>query len=205
MKISLIGMSGIGKSHWSKKLQEQGFTRFCCDDLIEGKLETVLKELGYKGIHDVALWMGQPFEPQYAENSRKYLQYEQKMVDEVLSQIENMNDNIVIDTTGSVIYLGEDTLTKLKRLTRVIYFAASEEAKTKMYHQYLRLPKPVIWGNQFIPLSGETDQHALERCYLNLLEDRSHRYADLADMTLNYEAIREPQFEMKTWLEKNIS
>ncbi|MFI5142332.1 MAG: hypothetical protein ACHQII_08250, partial [Bacteroidia bacterium] len=127
MRISLIGMSGIGKSHWSKKLEQEGFTRFCCDDFIENKLEDELKHLGYKGIHEVALWLGQPYDPQYAENSRKYLQYEQEELDNILTLIENMPDkNIVIDTTGSVIYLSPVTLKRLKQLTSVIYFATSE-------------------------------------------------------------------------------
>ena len=66
-------MSGSGKSYWSKKLQAKGFKRFCCDDLIEKKLENELKKLGYSGIQDVAKWMGQPFDTQYLRSSKEYL------------------------------------------------------------------------------------------------------------------------------------
>ena len=41
MKISIVGMSGSGKTYWSKKLESEGFKRFCCDDLIEEKLEKI--------------------------------------------------------------------------------------------------------------------------------------------------------------------
>ena len=71
MKLSIIGMSGSGKSYWSKKLQEEkGFKRFCCDDIIEQKLSHELKKFGYSGLHDVGKWMGQPFDPQYVKRSK---------------------------------------------------------------------------------------------------------------------------------------
>jgi len=44
MTISLVGMSGTGKTYWSKQLESKGFKRFCCDDLIGEKLGTVLKK-----------------------------------------------------------------------------------------------------------------------------------------------------------------
>lgn len=117
MKLSLIGMSGSGKSYWSKKLQEQkGFKRFCSDDLIEKKLSSELKKFGYSGLHDVAKWLGQPFNLQNEERSRKYLYFEKEAMREILKAIEhsnNYNENIVVDTTGSVIYTEKWILEKL--------------------------------------------------------------------------------------------
>ena len=37
-KLALIGMSGVGKSFWSKRLVNNGFRRFSCDDLIAERL-----------------------------------------------------------------------------------------------------------------------------------------------------------------------
>ena len=74
MHITLIGMSNIGKTHWSNLLvTERGFTKIDCDFRIEQKLGPELTKLGYHGIRDVAKWMGQPFDPQYPETSRKFL------------------------------------------------------------------------------------------------------------------------------------
>ena len=57
MRLSLIGMSGSGKSHWSKKLTAYGFKAFHCDDLIEELLTEDL--LGADGIPlSVGEWMG---------------------------------------------------------------------------------------------------------------------------------------------------
>ena len=38
IKYSLIGMSGTGKSHWTRKLLGAGFRAICVDDCIEKKL-----------------------------------------------------------------------------------------------------------------------------------------------------------------------
>jgi hypothetical protein len=33
--ITLTGMSGLGKSYWSKVLAAKGYKRFCCDETIK--------------------------------------------------------------------------------------------------------------------------------------------------------------------------
>lgn len=46
MIISFIGMSGMGKSAWSSKLEkEKGFKRYCCDNFIEKGLSPELEKL----------------------------------------------------------------------------------------------------------------------------------------------------------------
>src|SRR5258708_565140 len=134
MIISFIGMSGSGKSHWSKKLHAKGFKRFCCDDLIEEKLGDELKKLGYSGIQDVAKWMGQPFDSQYKRSSKKYLQFETEALEEIFDQTNNfsVNDDIVIDTTGSVIYARKELLKRLTEQSKVIYFETQVLVKEEM-------------------------------------------------------------------------
>src|SRR6266700_1620483 len=101
MKLSLIGMSGVGKTYWAKQLESQGFKRFSCDDMIETKLEKELQTLGYSGINDLAKWMEQPFEPKYEQNSKKYLALKKEKVKEVyqiITKENHKNEKIVIDT-----------------------------------------------------------------------------------------------------------
>jgi len=142
MRISLIGMSGSGKSYWSQKLETKGFKRFCCDDLIEEKLRTEFKALGYYGIQDVARWMGQPFDKQYESSSIRYLQYENEVMDKVIHSIRHSlsHKNLVIDTTGSVIYTGRNILEKLVRFTKVIYLDTPTSVKEEIYQLYLQNP-----------------------------------------------------------------
>lgn len=77
MMITLIGMSNLGKKHWSNRLvQECEFERVDCDSLVEAKLGPYLKDIGYSGIQDVAKWMGFPFDQQYPETSSKFVECE---------------------------------------------------------------------------------------------------------------------------------
>ncbi|MDA2921939.1 hypothetical protein MYX07_01595 [Patescibacteria group bacterium AH-259-L07] len=80
MILSLTGMSGSGKTYWSQKLTDHGFSRICCDDLIEEKLAPELVKLGYSGIADVAAWLGQPYEPKFKENEAQYLKFEKQIL-----------------------------------------------------------------------------------------------------------------------------
>lgn len=210
--VSFIGMSNVGKSHWSRKLRGEGlnywfrrlrkvgFERYCCDDLIEARLGPELKVSGYAGgIKDVARWMGQPYDPQYPETSRKYLEFEGEATREALAAVAQAkpDEKIVIDTTGSVIYLAPDILQELSARTRIVYIKASDRVKEKLYSDYLQNPKPVIWGESFNQKDGETEMEALGRCYPDLLAYRAQRYADLAHITLDYHTLRDPKFTVQ--------
>src|SRR3989344_2291359 len=117
MIISLIGMSGTGKTHWSKRLINHGFLDLSCDDLIEKKLQPELSKYGYKGLEDVGRWMGHPYESSYKKASKKYLEKEEEVIEEILDHVKSVpkNTNIVVDTTGSVVYINEKLLKKLKQ------------------------------------------------------------------------------------------
>ena len=186
-------MSGSGKTYWSKQLANLGFKHICCDDLIEEKLKNELKGWGYSGINDIARWMGQPYDSQYKHTSKKYLNFEKQVMDEIFNSIEmnaNKDNKIVIDTTGSIIYTGKNILKKLKKYTKVIYLHVSSEIIKELHDLYIFDPKPVIWGNLFNKDNSETDKEALARCYPQLLSYRTKEYQKIADITLDRRLIR---------------
>lgn len=192
MKLSIIGMSGIGKTFWSKKLVRKGFKRFCCDDLIEERLNRELKALGFSGIKDVAKWMGHPFDVQYSKTSKKYLNYEREILKELIAKLENSADaNIVVDTTGSVIYLEGSILRKLAKITKIVYLETPQSVIQKMFEVYINDPKPVIWGKSYKKKQGENELEALKRCYPKLLKCRSDKYKKLAQITFGHGLLRE--------------
>lgn len=190
--LSFIGMSNIGKTYWSKKLQEVGFRHFNCDGLIEEKLTPVLGELGYSGIEDVSRWMGQPYDERFVVNQNKYLSFERQVMGEIFAQVKNENlNNTVIDTTGSVIHTGKNFSEILKEYSMVICIEASKNMKEKMFEQYLKEPKPVVFGDVYSQEEGGTNIQALSRCYRKLLDLRSTWYAECADVIIPREAIEE--------------
>lgn len=202
MIISLIGMSNAGKTYWSKKLEAGGFTRFSCDDIIEKKLEKELKKLGFSGINDIAKWMGQPYETQYPQTSKKYLEFEKESLEEIIKILEGkpVHENIVIDTTGSVIYAGNGIMKQLRRLSKIVYLDIPESVKRQMRELYFQNPKPVIWGGSFKKAEDESDIEALKRCYPHLLEYRTNRYKEVAHLKLDYFLIRKPGFTIDDFL-----
>ncbi len=189
LSISLIGMSNVGKSYVARALAADtslGFTPACIDDLIEEKLRPFLESKGFKGIDGVAAWMGQPYDPQYPETQRQYLHFEESSTDGVTRP---NGRNLVVDTTGSVIYTPQPVLGRLKKETLVVYLEATAEVRDALFQKYISNPKPVIWGDNFNMQAGESEHDALKRCYPLLLDFRAERYAQLADATIPHQVL----------------
>jgi shikimate kinase len=203
MRLSFIGMSGIGKSYWSSRLVERGFKRFCCDDLIAKKLTPQLARPD-DSLMSMGEWMGFPFEPDYAHRQTQYLKYEIEVMHEILNHLEtNGNhcyENVVIDTTGSVIYTGRDILERLKAQTRIVYLDAPLAVQEKMRRAYVAHPTPVLWGDKFNKEVGETNEEALARCYPKLLSYRACLYEQWMDVCIDYETLRSEGFDLDEFL-----
>ncbi|HEY6944790.1 MAG TPA: hypothetical protein VI431_06595 [Candidatus Acidoferrum sp.] len=193
MRLSLIGMSGAGKTFWTKKLAASGIPAVFCDDRIEQRLAPRLASGGYSGINGVAAWMGWPDSPTYAEREAEYLAEEIHTLDEVLQKLEGEpNASLVLDTTGSVIYSGNHLLMRLRRQMTVVYLAATAEEQQLLVERYLNDPKPVLWRGAFRPKSGETPRETVARCYPALIEARRRSYEALAHCTLSVAELRAP-------------
>lgn len=192
-------MSNVGKSYLSQMLSRHGFFRYCCDDLIEEKLSKELKERGFSGINDVAKWMGQPYDHQYAQTSNKYLTFETSVMKSIITKLKSSlteDRDTVVDTTASVIYTDAAIMDQLADQTTIIYLDTPESVKNEMYASYLANPKPVIWGDSFTKQSGESDTNALARCYPDLLSYRTSRYKKYAHITLEYDFFRRSNFRL---------
>ena len=198
MRISFVGMSNAGKTYWSKQLEKTGFKRYGCDDFIEAKLLPQLVKHGYKGTDGISRWMGQPYESHYIEASKTYLKLEKEAMQHIFTLVKadlrNDTDRIVIDTTGSLIYLNRPILQTLNALTRVVCLDTPTSALTEMYTNYISDPKPVIWGNAFSKKAEETNLEALKRCYPELLNFRIQKYKKIVDISLDYYLLRNNRY-----------
>ena len=203
--ISLIGMAGAGKSHWSKKLEKYGFRRFCCDDLIKDKIDSELKipEVNVAGAGE---WMGFPYEPKYKENEAIYLYFELEVLREILGWLEtnekSLEGNIVIDTTGSVIYAGEKILRILQSYTTVIYLPVSYEIHEKLLRDYISRPHPMVWKGMFKKEKHETNEESLARCYPKLLHAREKLYERYADKAISYSKRSKKDFGVSDFIKE---
>jgi hypothetical protein len=191
LRLALVGMSGAGKSYWTKRLAAENIPSISCDDQIETRLSHALEEGGYQGINGVAAWMGWPDSPSYAERESQYLSEEIASLDEVLTRLEkDPQRELVLDTTGSVIYAGNNVLFRLRKLMTIVYLAASDEEQQLLIQRYLKDPKPVLWRGAFQPRSGETPRDTVTRCYPALLAARRQGYQALAHCTIAVTELR---------------
>jgi len=203
MRISLIGMAGSGKSYWSEKLAQHGFRRFCCDDLIAAKLAPGLTRPDGTTM-EMGTWMGFPYERHYTKRESIYLTYEIEVLIEILEYLEShkntRGENIVVDTTGSVIYTGDEILQKLCQHTTVIYLLTPPEVQEQLLNAYISKPHPMLWRDSFSKNPGETNQEARARCYPQLLSARQRLYARYADVEIDYYRQNEKGFSVTDFL-----
>src|SRR5258708_12805601 len=156
LRLALIGMSGTGKTFWSKRLAETGRPVFCCDDRSGQGLGGGLGG-GFAGTFGVVYWMGWRDSPTYAQREAEYLAEEIAALDEVLTDlVRNPARQLILDTTGSVIYTGNNLLLRLRRQMTVVYLAASPAEQQLLIERYLTDPKPVLCRGAVRPFSAET-------------------------------------------------
>ena len=191
LRIALIGMSGAGKTFWTRRLAAAGYPTVCCDDRIEERLAPRLASGGFSGINGVAAWMGWPNSPSYADREVQYLAEEIASLDEVLTSLVRFpHQSLILDTTGSVIYSGNHLLLRLRKWMTVVYLAASPDEQQLLIHRYLNDPKPVLWRGAFQPKPGEKPCDTVARCYPVLVASRRQSYEALAHVTLPIAALR---------------
>ena len=188
MQLTLIGMSGVGKSHWSKKMESLGYSRYSCDELIAERLGTVLKKQG-KATMNLAKWMGEPYSKGYQETEALYLELESAVIAQICDELEHgikKDKLVVVDSTGSLVYLENALLNRLRKLTRTVFLHIPDDKHKELFETYFKDPKPVIWNGKYIPREGEISQLALRRCYRDLLSFRNEHYALMSDFQLDY-------------------
>jgi hypothetical protein len=184
-RLALVGMSGSGKTFWSRKLAAAGWTAVSCDDLIEKRLAPRLAAGGYSGINGVAAWMGWPDSPTYAQRESDYLAEEIAVLDQVLTDLgRDPKRELILDTTGSVIHAGNNILMRLRRQMIVVYLAASAQEQQLLIQRYLADPKPVLWRGAFQPKPSEAPRDTVARCYPALIAARRQSYEALAHCTI---------------------
>ena len=203
MRLSLIGMAGSGKSYWSRKLEGNGYRRFCCDDMIAEKLGPELKNPDGTP-KSVADWMGFPYDAGYNERESRYLSLEAEVLREIIEYLGSREgdpeESVVVDTTGSVIYTGDELLKKLSRVTTIVLLETPSVVQERLLKAYLEHPHPMLWRGMFSRKPGESPLDALARCYPLLFASRARLYRSYVHVTIGYDDVRRNGFETKDFL-----
>jgi shikimate kinase len=203
MRITLIGMSGSGKSLWSSVLSRHGFLKRGCDNEIGRRLVDD-GELSEGSLDLIGRWMGFPFETGFARRETLYLGHEKAVMDQFLTELEARPADdaspVVIDTTGSVIYTGKAIRQRLRQQTVVVYLSTSAAFRQALHRAYVANPRPVLWQQHFQKKIEEDNRSALKRCYKNLLADRDARYRQYAHLEVLWDPTADRTLEVDTLL-----
>ncbi len=200
-RVALVGMSGVGKSHWSQHLEALGFLRWSCDELIAEALGQDAS-LDLRSTRDLARWMGHPYERRYPEAEATYLRWEERVTETLCERLNTLapDQKVVIDTTGSFIYLPPEAIDRLRSQVLMIYLSSAPEQDQQMLQTFLEDPKPVIWGGAYQRQPEEAPDVALRRCYPLLLAERRRRYQELAHAVIDLPTQRTSGFDAEKLL-----
>lgn len=184
-KICLIGMSGVGKSHWTKLITEAGASSISCDLLIARKIVNKLADSADEAAlyQELGLWLGFPWQEGYKSKYQQYYEYEAKfMADLAFGEA----DYDIIDSTGSLIYCPESTLEGLKKRYHLVYLNSSTEKREEMLQNYSENPRPILWPEKYLTMNLE-DPAVLASAYADLIESRHQQYLKWADQVLEFD------------------
>ena len=183
LRIALVGMSNIGKSYTGLRLSKTfDFELIEVDKLI-------WESLGEGSMADFAAWQGQPYSEGYKEREIKSIALESKAT---AKAIESANGNVILDTTGSVIYTEKSVQENLLNNWYIIHISASLNAVEMLKVQYFNNPKPLIWNDHYICKDGQLPDDAILECYPNLLASRAVAYDALSDTSISSDVILDP-------------
>jgi shikimate kinase len=186
MKITLIGMSTVGKSYWSQKFVDAGFERIDLDNIIADYLAAYTGNT--ESFDTMNQWLGLPDEPRYAEHEKIFMKMEEDALKYAISILENAdkNANIIVDTGGSLVYTPPQYWQLFKQYVRVIYLKMDKTIHQTLIDNYLRDPRAMIWNGCFQPKQGETRHETYSRSYSDLIAGREEFYEIYADTTFEY-------------------
>jgi shikimate kinase len=200
--LGLIGMSGIGKTAWAERLAAAGHGCLHCDDLIARRLRRRFA-IGSPSLADVGAWMGMPHEPHYAERAAAYLAAEcavMRAIAAMLARRPEAGRGLVVDLTGSAVYVDPATLRALRETTTIVYLEADATRQERLLAAYLAQPRPLIWGGAFQPEPGEPPEAAVARSYPRLLARRAALYDRLSHVRVPASVHLDPNLSVADFL-----
>lgn len=194
MFLTLMGMSGVGKTVCAAKLAAHGFQVIDCDALIAARLQVIDSGSG-RSLEEIGRWMGFPYEAEFRRREALYLACEQEVLRDVLAQATaSTGTNCVIDTGGSIIYADPALLQSLRQCSTVIYLRIPDTLYPQLLSSYLHCPRPLIWNGLFTQTPDEQLQDAFRRCYRQLICRREQLYEQYSHLILEYGDYRRPEF-----------
>jgi len=207
--ITLMGMSGVGKSYFSMKLAEWGWHSYSCDVEIGKDLLGVEDELQPDDIRVLMEYLGLLGDPskggilmdEFIKRQKFYKISEMLMLLKLAQVIDKSRNKkgieyFVNDSTGSLCEItDEDVIDYVGDVTKIVYIKASGEEEAELLQRAQDYPKPIYyppeffqgWVEQYLSEQGLSDVSKMDPqgfarwVFPLLLESRKPKYQAIAD------------------------
>lgn len=162
--ITLMGMSGVGKTYLSCLLGQQGWFHYSCDleigtTLLGKEIEETLGEpnkIVAEDLSQLSTYVGRlgqgglPLE-EFKRRQKKYFEAECQSLKNLRSKVKEANNqgfaNVINDSTGSLCEIDDETLLDtVDEHSLIIYIKASAEEEKEVLKRAQEYPKPLFFS-----------------------------------------------------------
>lgn len=151
--LTLMAMSGVGKTHWAWQLEKWGWYHYNVDYLIgaeylKGELESPVKldDLGPLSKYIGQVGKGALPMDEFKRRQKNYIEAERRAMMDLEKVIAAKGANVVVDSTGSLCEIGDEDLYKrLGAQTLIVYIKAAPEEEAALVEQAMNDPKPLYF------------------------------------------------------------
>lgn len=158
--ISLIGMSGVGKSHWSSMLEKAGWHNYSCDHLIGTKYlgEQVRGAMSADNILSLSEFVGQIGDPEKGGVTLEEFQRRQKMyydaecavLQDLPEELSKIEGHFVNDSSGSLCEVEDASILEgVGRETLFVYLRVRQADHAQILERAIQYPKPLFFPPAF--------------------------------------------------------
>ncbi len=206
--ITLIGMSGAGKTHISSKLESWGWSNYSCDyeigakslkDELVGDKKFTVEDIS--ALSDYLGKLGNPDKggfllPKFKERQTAYYEAEVAALVAMKDAWNASNSNFVHDSTGSLCEIEDkDLIQEIGNQTLFVYLKTGEKEDKEVLQRAKDNPKPLFFPPKFlndqiggflsefnIAAVGDIEPDNFARwVFPKLFEARKPKYQSLAD------------------------
>ncbi len=161
--ITLMGMSGVGKTHLSLLMSKAGWTHYSCDyeigvDFLSDDIEDVLGEpnqITADDLSQLSRYVGRLGNPEkgglpydeFKRRQQEYLKAECASLRQLKKVVAKSTQNVINDSTGSLCEIGDDVLLDMiDEHSLIVYLKANEEQEQQVLKRAQEYPKPLFYS-----------------------------------------------------------
>lgn len=162
--VTLIGMSGVGKSYLSGILSKEDWQDYSCDYLIGAKylaeaLGGEAANMSQDNILGLSEFVGQVGDEvkgglplaEFQKRQKMYKEAELQSLIDACADIESSRGDFILDTTGSVCELqAPDVLEQLGQRSLFVYLKVRQEGHAEILRRAVEYPKPLYYAPDFL-------------------------------------------------------